>query len=31
VGFGGLAGITYTMNDEEWAAYCTEQNNQLSY
>jgi oligopeptide transport system substrate-binding protein len=31
VGFGGLAGITYTMNDEEWAAYCAEQNNQLSY
>jgi hypothetical protein len=31
VGFGGIRDMSYTMNDEEWAAYCAEQNNQLTY
>ncbi len=31
VGFGGIGDITYTMNDEEWAKYCADQNNQLTY
>ena len=31
VGFGGIEDITYTMDDAEWAAYCAEQNNQLTY
>ena len=31
VGRGGLQFLTYTMNDEEWAAYCAEQGNNLSY
>ncbi len=29
--FGGIRYMTYTMNDEEWAAYCAENNNQLTY
>lgn len=28
---GGIQFLTYTMNDAEWAAYCAEQNNILSY
>lgn len=31
LGFGGIRYMTYTMNDEEWAAYCAENNNQLTY
>ncbi|MGN1148026.1 MAG: ABC transporter substrate-binding protein, partial [Lachnospiraceae bacterium] len=31
VGRGGIQFMTYTMNDEEWAAYCAEQGNNLSY
>ncbi len=31
VGRGGIQFMTYTMNDAEWAAYCAEQGNQLSY
>ncbi len=31
VEFGGLMGMTYTMNDAEWAEYCAENNNQLTY
>lgn len=31
IGFGGIQYMTYTMNDAEWAAYCAENNNQLSY
>jgi ABC-type oligopeptide transport system substrate-binding subunit len=31
VGFGGLAGMTYTMDDAEWAEYCASQNNSLNY
>lgn len=28
---GGLAALTYTMDDAEWATYCASQNNQLTY
>ncbi|MGN0293871.1 MAG: ABC transporter substrate-binding protein [Lachnospiraceae bacterium] len=28
---GGIQFLTYTMNDEEWDAYCKEQGNNLSY
>lgn len=28
---GGLAAMTYTMDDAEWATYCASQNNQLTY
>ena len=31
VGRGGIQFMTYTMDDADWAAYCAEQNNQLSY
>jgi oligopeptide transport system substrate-binding protein len=31
VGFGGIAGMTYTMDDAEWAEYCASQNNSLNY
>lgn len=31
VQFGGLQYMTYTMDDAEWAAYCAEQGNNLSY
>lgn len=31
VGFGGIRAMTYSMDDEEWTAYCAENNNQLSY
>lgn len=31
VGRGGIQFMTYTMNDAEWAEYCAEQGNQLSY
>ena len=31
VGRGGIQFMTYTMNDAEWASYCAEQGNQLSY
>lgn len=31
VGRGGIQFMTYTMNDAEWAAYCQEQGNNLSY
>lgn len=31
LGFGGIEYITYTMDDAEWAAYCAENNNQLTY
>lgn len=31
VEFGGIRFMTYTMNDEEWKAYCEENNNQLTY
>lgn len=31
VGRGGIQFMTYSMDDAEWAAYCTEQGNQLSY
>ncbi|MGN0205347.1 MAG: ABC transporter substrate-binding protein [Coprococcus sp.] len=31
VGRGGVQFMTYTMNDEEWAEYCAEQGNNLSY
>ncbi|MDO4459659.1 MAG: ABC transporter substrate-binding protein [Clostridia bacterium] len=31
VGFGGISRMTYTMNDAEWADYCAQQNNQLTY
>ena len=31
VGRGGIQFMTYTMNDAEWAAYCAEQGNSLSY
>lgn len=29
--YGGIQYMTYTMDDEEWAAYCAENNNQLTY
>ena len=29
--FGGIQYMTYTMNDAEWAEYCAENNNQLTY
>jgi len=31
VGYGGIRFMAYTMDDAEWAAYCAEQNNQLTY
>lgn len=31
VGFGGLRFMTYTMDDEEWDAYCKENNYRLEY
>lgn len=31
VQFGGIQYMTYTMNDAEWAAYCEENGNQLTY
>lgn len=31
VGRGDIQYMTYTMNDEEWDAYCKEQNNNLTY
>lgn len=31
VGRGGLQFMTFTMDDQEWADYCKEQNNSLSY
>lgn len=31
VGFGGLAFMTYTMDDASWAEYCASQNNNLTY
>ena len=31
VGFGGIQFMTYTMDDAEWAAYCAEQGNSLTY
>ena len=31
VGRGGIQYLTYTMNDAEWADYCAEQGNSLSY
>ncbi len=31
LGFGGIQYMTYTMNDAEWAEYCAENNNQLTY
>ena len=31
VGYGGLYFTQYSMDDAEWDAYCTEQNNQLKY
>ena len=31
VGFGGIRCMTYNYTDEEWAAYCASQNNQLNY
>lgn len=31
VGRGGVAAMTYTMDDAEWSAYCASQNNQLTY
>ncbi|MGM9605325.1 MAG: ABC transporter substrate-binding protein [Faecousia sp.] len=31
VGRGGIQFMTYTMDDDQWAAYCAEQGNQLSY
>lgn len=31
IAFGGIQYMTYTMNDEEWAAYCAENNNNLTY
>ena len=31
LGFGGIQYMTYTMNDAEWAEYCSENNNQLTY
>lgn len=31
INFGGIQYMTYTMNDAEWAAYCAENNNQLTY
>ncbi len=31
MGYGGVAYMTYTMNDADWAAYCAEQGNQLTY
>ena len=31
VGRGGIQFMTYTMDDADWAAYCAEQNGQLSY
>ena len=31
IGFGGIQYMTYTMNDAEWAEYCAENNNQLTY
>ncbi len=30
-GYGGIRFMKFLYNDEEWAAYCAEQNNQLSY
>lgn len=31
VGFGGIRFMTYNYTDEEWEAYCKENNNQLNY
>lgn len=31
LGYGGIRYMTYTMDDAEWAAYCAENNNQLTY
>jgi hypothetical protein len=31
VGFGGIRYLTYNYTDEEWEAYCAENNNQLVY
>jgi oligopeptide transport system substrate-binding protein len=31
IGYGGIAYMTYTMDDAEWEAYCAENNNQLNY
>lgn len=31
VGYGGLSQLTYTMDDAEWAKYCADKNNQLTY
>ncbi len=31
VGRGGIQFLTYTMDDDEWASYCTSQGHQLSY
>ncbi|MGN0752947.1 MAG: hypothetical protein ACI4ME_00690, partial [Aristaeellaceae bacterium] len=31
VGRGGIQFLTYTMDDDEWASYCTAQGHQLSY
>lgn len=31
VGRGGVKMLTYTMDDKEWAEYCADQNNQLTY
>ena len=31
VAFGGIRELTYNYNDEQWAAYCAENNNKLTY
>lgn len=31
MGYGGIAYLTYTMDDAEWEEYCAENNNQLTY
>lgn len=31
IGYGGVQYMTYTMNDAEWAAYCEENSNNLTY
>ncbi len=31
IGFGGIQYMTYTMDDAEWAEYCAENNNKLTY
>jgi ABC-type transport system substrate-binding protein len=31
IGYGSVMDMTFTMDDAEWAAYCAENNNQLSY